>query len=1041
MKRILNTLLLIVAISVFFSLTVFAGNDDIEIYENNKYTSTNITANDNDYQIVTEVFDKCIGNTIIVALYQDGRTEYVKSYLVDEDLTSITTTPDIAFDKVKVFVWGNCQTLKPVCSIYNTSISCERHAYTKEITPKGCSSNAIITYTCSVCGHTYDSLVPDINITVAQTSKQSIVTNGYVGYVREFKINVSGGYGTVLCKYEMFSNSTATTPAQTIDFATEYGLSLQYGGTYSSVNNYVLQITAKDDYGNVSKYRFVLGESNTIPYYISELEHSIVQIEHTVGTWEVTSEPTCTKQGVKTANCLECSGIITESIPANGHNYREVDDICNDCGELISYTNGLSYTLINNDTEYEVSGIGEATEEDIVIPRTYNGKPITQIGEEAFKNCKTIKSVRIPSGVKYIREWAFYYSSIKEIVIPSSVEVVESYAFSWCNNVIKKIEGVSYVGNWTVDCDESVSNVTLKDGTVGIGGDAFYNCSNLVNIDMPDSLNYINEDAFYNCSSLVNINIHNGIVSIGEYAFYKCTSLTSVTIPHSIKSVGNYAFSNCSNLSELNISGNITDIGSSVAYNCKKLEHITILDGSTQISKYLLKGFANAKTVTIPDSVTTICEYAFADNDSLTTITIPNGVRVIEKNAFYGCDNLNDIIILDGITSIGERVFYNCTGLKNIIIPDSVVTIGDDAFYDCSNLVSIVIPNNVTSIGMWAFYDCSNLTSVTIPNTVSSIGNYAFYNCTSLTDITIPGSITSVGRSIFYNCNNIKRISIADKSTEIAGWDFSKFTALTNITIPDSITKIDSSVSFNCATLSLISFSGTKAKWDAISKGNNSSLEKIKVCYIKNHFECCFTYSVTNNQITITSCDVNIAGDIEVPSKFNGYPVTAIGQSAFQNCNGLISITIPSSVKTLENYAFCDCKNLVSVIIPDGVTSIGGATFYGCINLIDIIIPPSVNSIGNSAFFLCNSLRNISIPNGVTKISNSAFGCCGRLEKIYIPSSVTKIETGAFLNGNNLAEIIFDGTIEQWMSIEKEEQWDLNTEDYVVYCVDGSVAK
>lgn len=99
-----------------------------------------------------------------------------------------------------------------------------------------------------------------------------------------------------------------------------------------------------------------------------------------------------------------------------------------------------------------------------------------------------------------------------------------------------------------------------------------------------------------------------------------------------------------------------------------------------------------------------------------------------------------------------------------------------------------------------AFEGCSGLTSAAMGNGVTSIGDQAFYNCSRLINVTIPDSVTSMGSRTFYRC-----------------------IYLTNIVIGNGVTSIGSYAFCDCTGLTRIDFSGTKAQWETVEKGNEWS--------------------------------------------------------------------------------------------------------------------------------------------------------------------------------------------------------------------------
>ena len=161
--------------------------------------------------------------------------------------------------------------------------------------------------------------------------------------------------------------------------------------------------------------------------------------------------------------------------------------------------------------------------------------------------------------------------------------------------------------------------------------------------------------------------------------------------------------------------------------------------------------------------------------------------------------------------------------------------------------------------------------------------------------------------------------------------------------------------------------------------------------------------------------------------------VKSIGYNAFNQCSGLISITIPMTLTSIDKFAFSGCSNLTSVhitnleswfnisfsmynsnplsvahhlflngdeikdlVIPSSVTNIGYRAFEGCSGLTSVTIPENVKSIGSCAFSECGHITTVTIQEGLTTIGSSAFYMCSNLTSITIPESVTSIESGAF---------------------------------------------
>ena len=140
-------------------------------------------------------------------------------------------------------------------------------------------------------------------------------------------------------------------------------------------------------------------------------------------------------------------------------------------------------------------------------------------------------------------------------------------------------------------------------------------------------------------------------------------------------------------------------------------------------------------------------------------------------------------------------------------------------------------------------------------------------------------------------------------------------------------------------------------------------------------------------QATVISKSGEYSGEVIIPESVEhggtAYSVTSIGESAFEDCFGLTSVTIPNSVTSIGQSAFEGCSGLTSVTIPNSVTSIGIYAFRFCSGLTSVTIPNSVTSIGLGAFESCSGLTSVTIPNSVTSISIYAFWFCSELLDVY----------------------------------------------------------
>ena len=213
--------------------------------------------------------------------------------------------------------------------------------------------------------------------------------------------------------------------------------------------------------------------------------------------------------------------------------------------EAKKYSQGLEYTYLEATDSYEVSGIGECTDTDIIIPDTYEGKPITSIGAHALDQCSSLTSVTIGNSVTSIGDYAFDgCRNLTSVTIPNSITSSGYYAFQYCSEL--KSVYISSIEAWcNIDFSGSMSNPLNNKANL------YLNNELLSNFVAPNAVSQIKKYAFYGCISLTSVVISDFVVSIGSSAFEYCLNLINVTIGNAVTSIDYYVFDACLKLNSL----------------------------------------------------------------------------------------------------------------------------------------------------------------------------------------------------------------------------------------------------------------------------------------------------------------------------------------------------------------------------------------------------------------------------------------------------------------------------------------------------------
>lgn len=263
----------------------------------------------------------------------------------------------------------------------------------------------------------------------------------------------------------------------------------------------------------------------------------------------------------------------------------------------------------------------------------------------------------------------------------------------------------------------------------------------------------------------------------------------------------------------------------------------------------------------------------------------------------------------------------------------------------------------VTTIGYQAFQQ-TKISEVIMPNTITEIESYAF-NSSEVGNVTFSKNLKKIGDYAFNN-TNLQHVELFDGLEAIGNWAFKcgdYRKGINTLNLPNSVSTIGS------YAFAYNSFTFLKIP---------ESIEKIET----HAFDYC-----------------NKMDSVVLPSNLR-----IIDESAFANCFSIRYIKFPSTLIEIGESAFNGCMNLQSIVLPDNVLYVGNRAFEDCTNLVDFTFSAKMKEIPEHCLSYNSKLVNVTIPEGIEKIGLGAFDHCPLLSHVTFPESVTKLDEMIFTN-------------------------------------------
>ena len=399
----------------------------------------------------------------------------------------------------------------------------------------------------------------------------------------------------------------------------------------------------------------------------------------------------------------------TTEDPSDPHNSDDTadDDTNKDKDDdFVDGSEGLEY--IQEGSSYIVSGIGNCSDADLVVPSSYMGKPVTAIAKDAFKGCDFLTSVTVPDCVESIGDGAF-----------ADCGSLVSLDLSRLNTILHRLFlSVSSVTDY-IKVSDTRANIFPDD-------DRFYSLS----------FSYFENEEFLFFripKSLKKVSVRYGSLPSERYRSY----LTR------FDDIG--TFEAFANLEEIIVPDELTTVNPRTFVACYSLKG-NVKDGLMYVgsaSNPDLILISSKEKDTASFEVSPGCKFICMFEDTV-DYKIDDYISDIEIYPFFGSDTgedlitvfLNDLLDYNDTSVLG--VFEGMTKLKSVTLPDGLLEIGPLSFKDCSALEELDIPDTVKSINDMAFYDCSSLKKLHLPKKIEKIGSWVFSRCDSIEEMNIP---------------------------------------------------------------------------------------------------------------------------------------------------------------------------------------------------------------------------------------------------------------------------------------------------------------
>jgi hypothetical protein len=419
--------------------------------------------------------------------------------------------------------------------------------------------------------------------------------------------------------------------------------------------------------------------------------------------------------------------------------------------------------------------------------------------------------------------------------------------------------------------------VSLPDGLLTVGKDAFYGCSGLLKVHITDLSAY--------CEILFE-NLYASPIYYAGALYLNGAKVTSVSLSADTVRVGDFAFVNYGALTSVRLGTAVRSIGKGAFMGCKSLSSVTAYDGMTEIGAH-----------------------AFAD-----------------------CSALTGMYLSSTLVSIGDFAFEGCLKLSGLSLPRSLLAIGSSAFEGCASFSVSGLPTKLLALGDRAFAGCNVTAQLKMPETLVLVGDGVFAGCAGLTDLYCSFEAFPLGWSEEFHGGTGRVHLLPYWSYE--GGSYIAHTPVVGAGKAPTCTEEGFTESVSCATCGKVF-----AEQQILPALGGEHEYENGLCVRCGHY-LPYTWTLENGVLTVTGkgavAELSIEDypwhdqRAEITEIIVSGDVTEIGAMAFSRCENVTKITLGEKVSVIGSDAFSYNYALKELVFGHPVTKMGQGVVYLC---------------------------------------------------------------------------------------------------------------